>query len=204
MEASYEEFEPSSSWRHEQGRDTLEIHLPEFKKQQLRVQITNSGVLKISGERPVNEKTQRRFYEEYKVPKDCNTDAIQAKFASGILNVIMPKKSAQDPQRKRTLSQQFEDEKNLTTNATTHQEDRVTKTPTAQENRGNGKVEQTQNTTNLESSTANSTSKVRRFVKVAMRVAVAVALVSALGAYVMYKFKSTLVGEDSMLLDEDS
>lgn len=163
-------------------------------------------MLKVSGERPVNEKKQRRFYKEYKVPNDSNTEAIQAKFASGILHVIMPKKSAVGPQRKRTLSQQFENEKNLNSSANAHQEDhQVTKTPTAQEDRGKtGKVlEQTQKTTNLESSTANSTSRVRRFVKVATSVAVAVALVSALGAYVLYKYKSTLVGEDSMLVDED-
>lgn len=88
---SYVEFEPFCEWQREESRDALVIHLPEFKKEQLRVQINNRGILKISGERYVDSMKKSKFYKEVEVPKYCDTNGIQAKFASSRLYVIMPK-----------------------------------------------------------------------------------------------------------------
>ncbi|CAN4118339.1 unnamed protein product [Withania somnifera] len=85
-------FEPSYEWQHEEGFDLLLVHLPEFKdKQGPKVQVSNCGVVKISGDRQVNQ-TRLRFLKEIRVQKDHNTDEIKAKLDKGILKITLPKK----------------------------------------------------------------------------------------------------------------
>ncbi|KAG4112531.1 hypothetical protein ERO13_D13G167700v2 [Gossypium hirsutum] len=95
MEITYEEFEPFCKWKREPNSDTLEIHLPEFKRQQLRVQLSSSGNLVISGERESDSdgKKGNRFRREFKVSNEIEANQIRAQFCSGILYVIMPKRS---------------------------------------------------------------------------------------------------------------
>ncbi|XP_059298162.1 18.1 kDa class I heat shock protein-like [Lycium ferocissimum] len=85
-------FEPSYEWQHEEGLDFLLVHLPEFKdKEGLKVQVSNFGVLKISGDRQVSQ-TRLRFFKEIPVWKNYNTDEIKADFEKGILKITLPKK----------------------------------------------------------------------------------------------------------------
>ncbi|XP_016446301.1 17.6 kDa class I heat shock protein-like [Nicotiana tabacum] len=85
-------FEPSYEWQHEEGLDVLLVHLPEFKdKEGLKVQVSNFGVLKISGDRQVNQ-TRIRFFKEIPVWKDHNTNEIKANFEKGVLKITLPKK----------------------------------------------------------------------------------------------------------------
>ncbi|XP_060192815.1 uncharacterized protein LOC132622257 [Lycium barbarum] len=85
------EFDPSSEW-HKEEFDVLIVHIPEFtNKQGLKVQISNLGVVKISGDRQVGN-SRIRFYKEFPIPKDCNTDEIQARLAKGFLKISFPKK----------------------------------------------------------------------------------------------------------------
>ncbi|KAA8517200.1 hypothetical protein F0562_017548 [Nyssa sinensis] len=86
----YDAFEPLCNWNHEEGRKTLIVNLPEFRKEELKVSICN-GTLKISGEHPVSE-TRSRFYKEIKVPNDCNGSKIKANFIDGLLHIVMPTK----------------------------------------------------------------------------------------------------------------
>ncbi|CAI9097494.1 OLC1v1033933C1 [Oldenlandia corymbosa var. corymbosa] len=106
----YEEFEPFCRWQREEARDTLIIDLPDFKKEQLRVHINNRGILKISGERSVDATKRAKFYKEVVVPKNCNTNGIQAKFASNHLHIIMPKLPADQvvPEQNKPQQQQLD------------------------------------------------------------------------------------------------
>ncbi|KAI3743360.1 hypothetical protein L1987_61067 [Smallanthus sonchifolius] len=90
---SYDEFEPLCTWQREDGQDILVIHLPEFKKEQLRIQISNSGILKITGENAVEGKKRSRFLKEVKVTKDYDSSNIHAKFSQGRLRIALPKKA---------------------------------------------------------------------------------------------------------------
>ncbi|PIN02481.1 hypothetical protein CDL12_25004 [Handroanthus impetiginosus] len=88
----YEEFEPYCKWDHNEDRDTIEIHLKEFKKDQLKVQISNWAILKIFGERQSNASMKSKFYKEIPVPSNVyDKHAIQAKFTSGCLSITLPK-----------------------------------------------------------------------------------------------------------------
>ncbi|KAL0337107.1 UNVERIFIED_CONTAM: hypothetical protein Scaly_1985800 [Sesamum calycinum] len=91
--AAYEEFEPFCRWQRKEDHDILEIHLQEFKREQLKVQISNYGILKISGERTTSDASRKtRFYKEVPVPSTkYDTPAIRAKFVSGCLYITLPK-----------------------------------------------------------------------------------------------------------------
>ncbi|XWS42704.1 hypothetical protein CRYUN_Cryun16bG0037000 [Craigia yunnanensis] len=93
MEISYEDFEPLCKWKREQNSDTLEVHLPGFKRQQLNVQLSSSGILTITGERQLDEDKMKRsrFRKEFPVSENCQPSQIQAKFSNAILYLVMPK-----------------------------------------------------------------------------------------------------------------
>ncbi|BFG37524.1 hypothetical protein CerSpe_237980 [Prunus speciosa] len=94
-EQCYEDFEPFCRWKKEEGLDILEVHLPGFKRQDVRVQINNKGILAISGKQSMEEETASppsRFLKEIKISTNCNTSGIRAKFSHGILSISMPKK----------------------------------------------------------------------------------------------------------------
>ncbi|XP_031121889.1 inactive protein RESTRICTED TEV MOVEMENT 2 [Ipomoea triloba] len=87
----FEDFVPKSELVTEADADILQIHLPDFKKEQLRVQVTRSGNLKISGQRPKWGDKWLRFHKEFPLSPNCIQNKISAKFERGILFVRQPK-----------------------------------------------------------------------------------------------------------------
>ncbi|XP_010917853.1 uncharacterized protein [Elaeis guineensis] len=87
----YQDFVPSHELVPVEGIDTLVVKLPEFKKDQIRIQLDNFGNLRISGERPLADNQWSRFLKLFQVPEDCNVTEIQAKFENGSLYVKLPK-----------------------------------------------------------------------------------------------------------------
>ncbi|XP_010521313.1 PREDICTED: inactive protein RESTRICTED TEV MOVEMENT 2-like [Tarenaya hassleriana] len=92
----YEEIEPFCRWQRFEEIDILEVHLPQgSKKQHLKIQVNNLGILTITGECPVEQTKTVRFRKELKVAKTCKRNEIRAKFSRGILHVTMPKSNPQ-------------------------------------------------------------------------------------------------------------
>ncbi|KAL5544399.1 hypothetical protein UlMin_008183 [Ulmus minor] len=87
----FEEIEPSSQWTADKNSHYLLVELPGFKKEHVKIQVINSGHIKISGERLVHENRKLNFEKSYKVPENSNTDKITAKFDGEILYVTVPK-----------------------------------------------------------------------------------------------------------------
>ncbi|XP_022731314.1 inactive protein RESTRICTED TEV MOVEMENT 2-like [Durio zibethinus] len=87
----YEDLEVHTEWVHEAADDTLIAYLPGFSKEQLKVQVTTDGKLRISGERPLEGNKFGRFSKEILIPSNCDRDRIRANFRGGMLNVKHPK-----------------------------------------------------------------------------------------------------------------
>ncbi|XP_010470338.1 PREDICTED: uncharacterized protein LOC104750264 [Camelina sativa] len=88
----YDEIEPFCRWKRTEDIDILELHLPSgLKKEHLKIQINNSGILTITGGCPVDQNKSIRFRKETKVAKNCRRNEIRAKFSKGVLYVTMPK-----------------------------------------------------------------------------------------------------------------
>nr|GMD12806.1 inactive protein RESTRICTED TEV MOVEMENT 2-like [Ipomoea batatas] len=88
---NYEDFDPDYDQIQEPEVDTLLIHLPGFRKDQLRVQLIRTVILRISGERHLEGDKWKRFLKEFQVSSNCDTNRINAKFQSGTLYVTLPK-----------------------------------------------------------------------------------------------------------------
>ncbi|KAG8376866.1 hypothetical protein BUALT_Bualt09G0108600 [Buddleja alternifolia] len=95
---AYEEFEPLCKWQRNKDFDVLEIHLQGFKKEQLKVQISNYGILKISGERPLDASRKSKFFKEISISSTYEASAIHAKFLNGWLHITMPKRKTLVPE----------------------------------------------------------------------------------------------------------
>ncbi|MCD7452730.1 hypothetical protein HAX54_017949 [Datura stramonium] len=85
----FEDFVPSSEIVHGKDYDTLLLNLPGFKKEEVKVQLCKTGILKISGERPVNKFLS--FQKDIFVAIDCDKSKINARLVNGILYVKHPK-----------------------------------------------------------------------------------------------------------------
>ncbi|KDP39677.1 hypothetical protein JCGZ_02697 [Jatropha curcas] len=90
---SYEDFEPYCKWQRAPECDTLEVHLHGFKKNQLKINVSNLGVMTVTGERLLDDSKRSRFCREIKLSKDHKTNEIRAKLTGGILYIVMPKKA---------------------------------------------------------------------------------------------------------------
>ncbi|XP_071910850.1 uncharacterized protein [Coffea arabica] len=196
---SYEEFEPFCRWQREEARDTLLVHLPDFKKEQLRVHINNRGFLKISGERKLSSTKGSKFYKEVVVARNCNTNAIQAKFSAGQLCIIMTKNvnAAAVPEQKvistpdPTAKPQAGPEEGQATQPPQkpgEEKDSIivpSGTPIATASgKSNGNVTEGEKTT---------VSRGKQLANIALNVGMPVALLAALVAFVLYMYKSTIV-----------
>ncbi|KAI9116829.1 hypothetical protein K1719_012195 [Acacia pycnantha] len=87
----YEDFQPPHDWARDERSDTLIIPLEGFSREQLRVQISSTRKIRVSGERQIEGNIWRRFYMEFPVPQDSDTNDIGAKFEKGTLYVRFPK-----------------------------------------------------------------------------------------------------------------
>ncbi|CAA7017382.1 unnamed protein product [Microthlaspi erraticum] len=94
----YEEIEPFCRWRRTEDIDIVELHLPPgMKKEHLKIQINNNGILTITGACPVDQTKSIKFMKETKVAKNCRRNEIRAKFSKGVLYVTMPKTMVSAP-----------------------------------------------------------------------------------------------------------
>ncbi|XVE59726.1 hypothetical protein DITRI_Ditri05aG0069500 [Diplodiscus trichospermus] len=87
----HEDFEVHTEWVHEAAEDTLIAYLPGFMKEQVKVQVTTGGTLRISGVRPIGDNRYSRFSKEIPIPSNCDQDKIRANFRNGMLHVVHPK-----------------------------------------------------------------------------------------------------------------
>ncbi|CAD5319638.1 unnamed protein product [Arabidopsis thaliana] len=87
----YDEFEPLSNWKTEQGFEALTIYLPGFKKEQLKVQVTTTRKLRVMGDRPAGANKWIRFRKEFPIPPNIDVDSVSAKFEGANLVVRLPR-----------------------------------------------------------------------------------------------------------------
>ncbi|CAI0452386.1 unnamed protein product [Linum tenue] len=104
LQLGYQDFEPTADWlRNDAESHTFLLYLPGFRKEQLKVQVTSAGNLRISGEGPiVGDNRISRFRHEVSISSSLyDIDGITAKFEGGVLRIKLPKK--QQPQESEPL-----------------------------------------------------------------------------------------------------
>ncbi|KAL8094371.1 uncharacterized protein LOC141693342 [Apium graveolens] len=89
----YQDLELPSELSSDNNNDTILIYVPGFQKEQLRVQLSKSRELIVSGKRPVGDNTWQCFRKTIEVSPNCDVERITAKFKleDQILYIIQPK-----------------------------------------------------------------------------------------------------------------
>ncbi|XP_058750848.1 inactive protein RESTRICTED TEV MOVEMENT 2-like [Vicia villosa] len=114
-ERVYKDFEPYFEWIKDEVSYTLILMLPGFTKEQLRVQVTSKGVLRINGERQGIENIWHRFRKVFPIPQYCDTNDVDAKFEHGVLSIKFPKLITPDnkPQEQETITNPPQEEPSM-------------------------------------------------------------------------------------------
>ncbi|XP_021721263.1 22.0 kDa heat shock protein-like isoform X2 [Chenopodium quinoa] len=214
---SYVEYNPAIEWRKEEGLETLIIHLPDFKKNQLRVQISKEGVLKISGERPLTaDGTKKsRFLKEEKLSEGCDMNEVRAKFSDGSLHIMMPKKKV-TPETPQGTKQQPASSRQ----SAPPQPEATDKKPKAEAATVSDDYQKAKGTTSTEHGAKSGTStcaqpkadqlfedgsimqRLRRSKKCALGFGIAAVTMIAIGAFVASKYGSNSISSPSMYMDD--
>ncbi|KAG2622287.1 inactive protein RESTRICTED TEV MOVEMENT 2-like [Panicum virgatum] len=87
----YEDFDPVVEWKLPgEDQDVVEISLPGFRKDQVRVQVDNHGVLRATGERPARGGRWARFKKDLRLPDNCDANGVRARFEGEKLIITLP------------------------------------------------------------------------------------------------------------------
>ncbi|CAL5190358.1 unnamed protein product [Lathyrus oleraceus] len=114
-ERVYKDLQPYFDWTEDEASSTLVLMLPGFTKEQLRVQVTSNGVLRINCERQGIENIWHRFGKEFPIPPYCDTKNVDAKFEGGVLSVKFPKLITPEnkPQQQETMTNPPQEEASM-------------------------------------------------------------------------------------------
>ncbi|CAL0307217.1 unnamed protein product [Lupinus luteus] len=91
-----EEIIPNSGWTEDPAGHYLLLDLPDFRKEEVNLQVNSSGSIIVRGDRKVNEWKSVHFQLTFPVPEDSDADKIAGKFDAGILYVTVPKRIAKE------------------------------------------------------------------------------------------------------------
>ncbi|XVF54264.1 hypothetical protein PTKIN_Ptkin05aG0166500 [Pterospermum kingtungense] len=97
------EFVPASDWSQDANANYLFLHLPGFKKEELRLELASTGHVIISGERIVNDNKSIYFHQSFALPENANMDKISGKFDGDFLHVTVPRRSAVEENKQQQI-----------------------------------------------------------------------------------------------------
>ncbi|KAF8005577.1 hypothetical protein BT93_K0005 [Corymbia citriodora subsp. variegata] len=86
-----EEFTPSFGWEEDSDCNYLIIDLPDFEKEEIKIQTNSIDHVTVSGDRLVKDK-YIYFEETFKVPQNSDIQKTTGRFKDGVLTVKVPKR----------------------------------------------------------------------------------------------------------------
>ncbi|KAL9252798.1 22.0 kDa heat shock protein-like protein [Drosera capensis] len=91
QERTYQEIVPSSGWTEDTKFHRLLIDLPDFRKDDIRLQVDKSGHLTVIGGRLLNRDKYMNFEKTFKLPENSDSAKISGEFEGDMLYIRIPK-----------------------------------------------------------------------------------------------------------------
>jgi HSP20 family protein len=100
-------FAPQCEIIDEEKSYSISLDIPGLSKEDIELEVKDNHLF-ISGERKTtnsgkdvlrSEKKYGKFSRIFALPKNVNTDGIEARFANGVLEVILPKEEKSQPKK---------------------------------------------------------------------------------------------------------
>ncbi|XP_042487053.1 18.1 kDa class I heat shock protein-like [Macadamia integrifolia] len=98
-------------WKETPETHIFKADLPGLKKEEVKVEVEEGRVLKISGERNIEkeekndqwhrmERSSGKFLRRFRLPEDVKMDQVKAAMENGVLTVTIPKEEVKKPEVK--------------------------------------------------------------------------------------------------------
>ncbi|KAL2525780.1 17.6 kDa class I heat shock protein 3 [Abeliophyllum distichum] len=98
-------------WKETPEAHVFKADLPGLKKEEVKVEVEEGGVLQISGERSKEqeekndkwhrvERSSGKFLRSFRLPENAKTDKVKASMENGVLTVTVPKEEVKKPEVK--------------------------------------------------------------------------------------------------------